>query len=566
MFLKKKHFFQFFMINLCLFSIFSIIINMMYSNIFLIEYELFSYKSYSMNLTMLIDKISLVFVLMVSTVSSLVLVYSKHYMMNFSENFNKFIVTLFIFIVSMILLSVSVNLYWIMIAWDGLGVSSFILIIFFQNWKSFNSGFFTFLTNRVGDFFLISSMVWASCFYSLSVSFPFEKKEFFFSFFLVIAAMTKSAQFPFSAWLPQAMAAPTPVSSLVHSSTLVTAGIYLCIRFFEIFSKEMLSVIFFVSIVSVVFAGTSALFENDMKKIVALSTLCHLSLIFIFISMNELNCAVFHLTIHALFKSLLFMVIGVMIHMSVNMQDIRQISIPLNSYNMIWIIMAISTFSMAGVPFMSGFYSKDFMLMSMLNEQNFCSLIFVLFAIIMTWGYSFRMIFHISKNYSLQPLQTGSHIGGMEKIMIIGSIYSTVLGGILSWLIFDNAQTDFVNTHNQFVIFMVYLSIILGCLIGYYCSKNMNLKNFLIFLKNMWYLNYMSTIFHKMILKNSNFIYLNNDSKGFLDWWILSVSKNIMLYNEKMINMSFFLSFKKNVMMLFIYFFIHFFSILWILN
>jgi len=177
---------------------------------------------------------------------------------------------------------------------------------------------------------------------------------------VILASLTKRAQIPFSAWLPAAIAAPTPISALVHSSTLVTAGVYLIIRFNEMLG--MRRVLYYISVGTIFMSGLGANFETDLKKIIALSTLRQLGVIIIALSLGLVELAYFHLLMHALFKSLLFLCAGVYIHGYGDKQDIRTLggvmeSSPLTSFYFIGCSLAL-----CGFPFISGFYSKDLIL------------------------------------------------------------------------------------------------------------------------------------------------------------------------------------------------------------
>lgn len=179
---------------------------------------------------------------------------------------------------------------------------------------------------------------------------------------VVLAALTKRAQIPFSSWLPAAMAAPTPVSSLVHSSTLVTAGVYLLIRFNFVLRDEAIIILLFIGRITIFIAGLGANYEFDLKKIIALSTLSQLGLIMGILAVGSYRLAFFHLLTHALFKALLFICAGCIIHNLGNCQDIRFMGGLINQIPLTCCFFRISNFSLCGLPFLSGFYSKDLIL------------------------------------------------------------------------------------------------------------------------------------------------------------------------------------------------------------
>lgn len=182
--------------------------------------------------------------------------------------------------------------------------------------------------------------------------------------FIILAGLTKRAQIPFSAWLPAAMAAPTPVSALVHSSTLVTAGVYLLIRFYSVFESELLlgAALFYLGALTMLMAGIVASFETDLKKIIALSTLSQLGLIVLSVGLGNINLAIFHLIVHAIFKALLFLCGGKIIHSFGGEQDIRFIGGINTNLPVSLVTLNVANFSLCGIPFISGFYSKDLIL------------------------------------------------------------------------------------------------------------------------------------------------------------------------------------------------------------
>jgi len=199
------------------------------------EWELISFNSVRIVISILLDWISLLFIIFVSMISSVVIYYRKSYISS-ELNLMRFIILVLLFVFSIILLIISPNIIRILLGWDGLGLVSYCLVIYYQNLKSYNAGMLTALSNRIGDVLILIIICWIMNYGRWNYIFYFEfiKNDYSISFVAVIvilAAITKRAQIPFSSWLPAAIAAPTPVSSLVHSSTLVTAGVYLLIRF-----------------------------------------------------------------------------------------------------------------------------------------------------------------------------------------------------------------------------------------------------------------------------------------------------------------------------------------------
>lgn len=225
----------------------------------------------------------------------------------------------------------------------------------------------------------------------------------FIGIILVFAAITKRAQIPFSAWLPAAMAAPTPVSALVHSSTLVTAGVYLLIRFRNLLNNSfILKVLLLLGGLTMFMAGLGANFEFDLKKIIALSTLSQLGLIIRILAIGLAVLSFFHLLAHALFKALLFICAGAVIHRIKNFQDIRFIGSLIYQMPLTISFFNVANLALCGIPFLAGFYSKDIILeVASFSIINFVSYFLYFFSTGLTVCYSLRLIyFTIYSNFN----------------------------------------------------------------------------------------------------------------------------------------------------------------------
>lgn len=235
------------------------------------------------------------------------------------------------------------------------------LILFYQRHTSIYSAIFTILINRLGDAFYLLRL---SIMLAFSGSIFSDYSEYFFLVLIILTFITKRALFPFSRWLPIAIAAPTPISALVHSSTLVTAGLYLIIRYSFLFysSYQLMQFLLIVSLFTSFYAGTSVLVESDLKKVIALSTLSHLGFIGIAFSLGLSQLAFFHLLSHALFKSLLFIRIGDIIVNLLHSQDRRFISNVFIAIPYSTNLMRLSLLNLLGLPNLRGFYSKDLIL------------------------------------------------------------------------------------------------------------------------------------------------------------------------------------------------------------
>jgi len=297
--------------------------------------------SVSFGLVFCSDSSSLLFLCTLFSVSTSVLIWSYFYTDNF-VNFRLLASLLFIFVLSMLVLVLAADLLTLLVAWDLLGFTSLFLIFFFRSRSSVGGGLLTGLSNRLGDVFFM--ILVGTCGLSGGLG------RFMCCSLVFLVSFTKSAQLPFSAWLPAAMLAPTPVSALVHSSTLVTAGVYLLYRF----SHGCSSFLVLRGIVTLLFAGFSASLESDLKKIVALSTLSHLGLIVFRLGLGFRRLAFLHLNIHASFKALLFMCAGSVIHSSFGSQEARICSFLVSSSPLIFCTFMVSVCSLCGVFFLSG--------------------------------------------------------------------------------------------------------------------------------------------------------------------------------------------------------------------
>nr|YP_010946330.1 NADH dehydrogenase subunit 5 [Anisolampra panfilovi]WGO57048.1 NADH dehydrogenase subunit 5 [Anisolampra panfilovi] len=496
-------FFFLFFLSLLLFMMgFYFIMNEL---VYFIEWEIVMINSSSIVMTFLFDWMSLIFMSFVFFISSLVILYSDDYMCG-DYTIDRFIYLVLLFVMSMMFLIISPNMISILLGWDGLGLISYCLVIYYQNVKSYNAGMLTALSNRVGDVALLMVIAWMLNFGSWNYIYYLDCMKGsiemeVITVLVVLAAMTKSAQIPFSSWLPAAMAAPTPVSALVHSSTLVTAGVYLLIRFSTSFSSSLNLLLLFISGLTMFMAGLGANFEFDLKKIIALSTLSQLGLMMSILSMGYAELAFFHLLTHALFKALLFMCAGVLIHSMKDSQDIRfmgnlSFQMPLTSS-----CLMISNFALCGMPFLAGFYSKDLILemvsMSYLNTFGF---FLFYFSTGLTVCYSFRLFYYtLCGDFNLT---TFYHMGEENKNMIVGMLgllIMVILGGsMLSWLIFPTPSSIYLPLYLKL---LVIITSILGGWLGYELAKSgvgnslmsLSIINMVMFLGSMWYMPYLST-------------------------------------------------------------------------
>uniref|UniRef100_A0AAU7B9X5 NADH-ubiquinone oxidoreductase chain 5 n=1 Tax=Pachyrhamma longipes TaxID=3073453 RepID=A0AAU7B9X5_9ORTH len=473
----------------------------------LIEWYLVNLNSSSISMVLIFDWMSLIFMGFVLFISSLVIYYSDEYMLG-DLNIYRFISLVLMFVLSMMFLIISPNLISILLGWDGLGLVSYCLVIYYQNVKSYNAGMLTALSNRIGDVALLMAIAWMLNFGSWNYVYYLDMMNStiemkIIGVMVVLAAMTKSAQIPFSSWLPAAMAAPTPVSALVHSSTLVTAGVYLLIRFNSIIVDNFVGqFLLLFSGLTMFMAGMGANFEFDLKKIIALSTLSQLGLMMSILSMGFPKLAFFHLLTHALFKALLFMCAGSIIHNLNNCQDIRYmgglvLNMPLTS-----ICFNVSNLALCGMPFLAGFYSKDLILeITTLSYLNMFSFVLYFFSTGLTVCYTLRLIFYsMSGDFNF----FSSHSLGDEGWVMLKGMLTlmsmAVLGGsMLSWILFPTPSMICLPMNMKLLTLLVS---ILGGWMGYELSKfslsyNLQSLNYYLevsFLGSMWFMPMISTM------------------------------------------------------------------------
>nr|YP_010230669.1 NADH dehydrogenase subunit 5 [Bathymodiolus azoricus]QSV10346.1 NADH dehydrogenase subunit 5 [Bathymodiolus azoricus] len=428
-----------------------------FDSMVLVDYSIWLSSNLSVNLTFLLDQVSGLFMAAIFLISGSVLIYCSWYMGD-EVYFSRFIYLVVFFILSMMSLIMIPNLIALLLGWDGLGITSFLLVVYYQNNKSLGAGMVTVLTNRVGDAILLC-VIGVLCSEGGWVLFQFFPSVSYFwtPFLLVMAAITKSAQVPYSAWLPAAMAAPTPVSALVHSSTLVTAGVYLLIRSYPMLCESALSlgVLKCLSLFTLVMAGSVALVEVDLKKIVALSTLSQLSMMLFAVSICLPKVAFFHLITHAMFKSLLFLSAGVVIHSSLKWQDIRLLGKNWARLPVSMSCITVASLSLCGMPFLSGFYSKDLIIeMSLQGGDSLMIYFMLIVGTLFTSWYSVRLGFNLflSVNKSVSPVVHESESSSVK--FAYGSLLfsSVVMGFLLVGLFSDLDLVAMVSNIEKFIV------------------------------------------------------------------------------------------------------------------
>ncbi|UOF94223.1 MAG: hypothetical protein IR527_01715 [Bacteroides sp.] len=563
-FIKNKSLYNKILLVLSFFTLFFVL---------LICYEIFFFKKFYfipiynfitinnsyIKLSFYIDYISCIWLLMINTISLLVIIYSTGYALK-AKFYKKFYIyiNLFIFFMQLMIL---VDSYILMfIGWEGVGLMSYLLIGLYINNKDqkllVNK---IFILNKIGDIALLISILILININIISYKDLLEINISLISHYVLyviltcitVASLIKSAQFPFHIWLPNAMIGPTPVSALIHSSTMVTAGIYLLIRSYKLYMYMpiFMTIITFLSIITILLSSLMALFNNNIKKILAYSTIGHLGYMFISFSINNLNGCLFHMITHSIFKALLFLTVGNLI-MKTNTQNIYKYCYIPNKYifkEKIAIIIGIC--NIIGIPPLGGFFSKE-NIISHVIHQNIYIGILILISIVLTSMYSYKMIYYIffyKRNnflvisnklhivvyisiYILIAMSLGISIINFLPIILYGYKYTCIEYISNFYNILDHSLM--ISHFNIFLIISIMILELIGICIYYLYTVfyqkikyNFDKKYIFVAIKNQFYIdklydialyaivNNLYFIFNKYIEKNVNNIYIFCDNK-----------------------------------------------------
>ena len=381
-------------------------------------------------------------VLMVNLVSTLIHIYSVGYMEKDPKKI-LFMAYLSLFTFFMLFLVSSSNLLQLFLGWEGVGLTSYLLIGFWNYKEKANSAALkAFIVNRVGDAGLLLALFTTFVvFGTLNISeiklLINSQNESIFNFLgfdihsltlisllLFIGCMGKSAQFGLHVWLPDAMEGPTPVSALIHAATMVTAGVFLLIVMSPLLesSEFSLNFILIVGSITCIFASSVAVFQNDIKRIIAYSTCSQLGYMFMAIGSSAYTLAYFHLLSHAFFKALLFLGAGSVIHSMSDEQDIKKMGGLYNKIPLTYITMLIGSLSLVGLPFLSGYYSKDLILeIIYLNDYEYSFYFFLMgvIGVLFTSIYSLRLLVYVFHRDNVADEKVIAHIHESPSIMIL---------------------------------------------------------------------------------------------------------------------------------------------------
>lgn len=518
------------------------------------------------------DSLACSMLITVTTVSALVHLYSSSYMSK-DPHISRFMSYLSLFTFFMLILVTGDNLIQLFLGWEGVGLCSYLLIGFwFTRVQANKAALKAIFINRVGDFGIILAIcllyiIFQTLDFEIIFSLvPFFEDQFLFfigkyisiieliSFFLLVGSIGKSAQLGLHTWLPDAMEGPTPVSALIHAATMVTAGVFLIIRCSSIFeyATNILTLITFIGALTAFFAATVGLVQYDIKKVIAYSTCSQLGYMIFACGTSSYNCSLFHLINHAFFKALLFLAAGSIIHSLNNEQDMRKMGGLVRITPFTYSMMLIGSFSLAGFPFLSGFYSKDSILELAFVKYEVSSLFAFWMGSIsafLTAFYSFRLLYltFLDKPKSFKLIIKLAHESSLILntplfLLSIGSIFmgfflEDIFIGIgnnfwmASIFILPEHSNEFEIEFLPFFIKIIPLCFsILGIIsslffyfIYYFIIDiffTIHYKLLIYFLTNKWYFDYIyNSYFSKPILHISYIYFFKQLDKGIFEFF-----------------------------------------------
>lgn len=392
-----------------------------------------------------IDQLSITMMLIVTGVGFLIHVYSIGYMKD-DENAPTFFAYLNLFIFFMLMLVMGASFIVLFIGWEGVGLCSYLLIGFwYKSNENNNAARKAFVMNRIGDLGFLLGIISMFYFFGTTDFIPVftqaailpsgDYSLTIITILLLIGALGKSAQIPLFTWLPDAMAGPTPVSALIHAATMVTAGIYLIARSSLLFTLApfTLDLIIVIGLSTALLAATIGLLQNDIKKVLAYSTVSQLGYMFLALGLGAYSVAMFHVTMHAFFKALLFLGAGSVIHAMGGEQDIRKMGGLRKALPITFVTFLIGTLAIAGLPPLSGFFSKDAILASAFQHNGWFWAI-ALFGALLTCFYMFRLLFLVFWGSFRGNDEQKHHLHESPAVMTIPLIILAILSAVGGFL------------------------------------------------------------------------------------------------------------------------------------
>ena len=540
-----------------------------------------------------IDGLSSIMVLLVIAVSFIVHMYSLSYMSG-DANIIRFISYLSLFTFFMVFLVTSNNLIQVFFGWEGVGICSYFLVGFWNTRiLAVKSSMKAILVNKVGDIFFIviiaiSLLLYGQCTFT-TMEVYVSQGCLIIGIFSIIAATSKSSQFGLHTWLPDAMEGPTPVSALIHAATMVTAGVFFILRLSILLEKSSMSlaILFILGAVTSFFSASIANTQNDLKKVIAYSTCSQLGYMIMITGLSQYSISIFHLFNHGFFKALLFLSAGIIIHNTLDEQDFRKGGSLINISKSTYILMLNSSLVLAGLPFLSGFYSKDLILeIASVNCLTLVGIYLATIATFFTSFYSFRLltksfIVRVNNSYLAARLTTESSFNiytYITSLFILAILAGYLFKGVI--LMESIPSINKILKHYPFIFsligsyiairlstknssIMIFLKIVLIIILMLFLKNNyLNLIWFLIgflliiytfdkennislisdYLGLLWCFNEIINIFTISIYRVSNTIFIRYDQQ-ILEWlgprWFsyqTNIINNILFYNRGIIS------------------------------